>query len=336
MFSTSSLNIGFVEISAPSKQRHEALKIMLFKLGFHLIGHHKLYAIELYKNCSSYIIINFEQKGRGNCREGAYVQMHGLCISGICILTDNEIQLSQSLTQCGAHLYKYPTPFNLASFNGLGDSLIHILSKSKWKDFINRNFTLNTNSTENTFKVINTLDLDHLQITIFKAHEQQTLKILCQGFGLQKISSNLHNANHHTIHSIESNCKNLLFRVQVLNQSEHNNYYLQAHNDSGISMLALRVNEFENGISQEIKNKIKLIQRPAQYYIEASELFHQTCINFFKLSKQSLGIDGYVNLAHHAYFTTAVEEKSITPLQFVLVQRPQGSEKFVGNFEYFN
>lgn len=335
MFSSPSLNIGFIEIAAPSKEKHDALKVMLFKLGFHLVGYHKIHSIELYKNCSSYIIINFDQKGRGNCREGAYVQMHGLCISGLCLLTNDDIQLSQKLTLCGASLYKYPTPFNLASFNGCGDSLIHILSKSKWHDFINKNFNLYT-SKESPFKIINTIDLDHLQVTIFKAHEQQTLKILCQGLGLEKTSSNSNNEKHYVIHSLESSCKNVLIRVQVLNQEKNSNLYLQSHKDSGISMIALRVNEFENGISQEIKNKMKFIQRPAKYYIEASELFQQTCINFFKLSKQSLGIDGYVNLAHHAYFTTAVEEKLISPLQFVLVQRPKGSENFVGNFEYFN
>ncbi len=330
-----SLDIGFIEISAPSAQKHDALKTLLLKLGFNLVGHHKFHAVELYKNVSSYIALNYEQKGRGNCREGAYVQMHGLCISGLCLLTDHVAQLTHQLLQCGGQLYKYHTPFNVQSFMGLGDSLLHLLDKFKWKEFLMRHFNV-IEKTQHALKIINSICFDHLQISIFKAHELQTLKILCSGLGLIKTSSNNLHPNSHVIHSIESRCKNILLRVQVISGNDAgSNHYLNKHQDSGISMIGLQVNDFESGIPQEIKNKMKFTQRSAQYYIEASDLFQQTCINFFKLSKQSLGIDGYVDIAHYAYFTTVVEENLISPLQFILVQRPKGSEKFVGNFEYF-
>ncbi|MBA4249327.1 MAG: hypothetical protein C0432_01215 [Candidatus Puniceispirillum sp.] len=330
-----SLNIGFIEISAPSSLKRDAVKTLLLKLGFNLVGHHKLHAVELYKNVTSYIALNYEQKGRGNCREGSYVQMHGLCISGLCLLTDRVAQLIHKISNCGGQLYKYHTPFNLQSFMGLGDSLLHILDTSKWKEFLVRHFDI-IEKKENTLKIINSISFDHLQISIFKAHELHTLKILCEGLGLIKTSTNALHLNNHVIHSVESHCKNILFRVQVLsNNLAGNNNYLKQHQDSGISMIGLQVNNFESGIPQEIKNKMKFAQRSPQYYIEASDLFQQTCINFFKLSKQSLGIDGYVDIAHYAYFTTVVEESLISPLQFILVQRPKGSEKFVGNFEYF-
>jgi 4-hydroxyphenylpyruvate dioxygenase len=329
---------SFIEVAAPNENHKAQLTLTLQRLGFKMIGKHKRNDIYLYGQGNIKLLMNCDAKGRGAGREGSFVRAHGLCASAFGIWVEDADQAYHNAILSGAKPYKYASPYNLHTINGIGDTLIYfvdgaVLDSFFDEEFVNQNVNIALHYFVDGFGLSH---IDHLTFTLYPEKLNNWSGFFQKIFNFRAL--NYTKKSGVCVRNMTSPCGSLLVTLMEsdLKKISPVSAYLNGHMDEGISHIAFATTDLEAAVDDMTKLSLEFEDLEPLYYQKVVETFPMSGYSLFNLSKRKIMVDGdttdlSINAKPDCHIHIFVK-KNQSHFGFELIERKKHFFQNLGNY----
>lgn len=325
--------IAFVEIAAPTDEYQSYMILLLQRLGFYHVAHHKKNDIHLYQQNDIFIALNCDAKGRGASREGSFVRAHGLCASAIGLWIDDDQKAYTHAINHGAVPYKYPTPYQAPVINGVGDTLIYFCNQGiHASDFFTEHFIFNKDTIKPIFNH-KLLSIDHLTFGIHSGMMNHWSTFFDTIFNCCEMNQASHEGI--TIKNLSNTNQTLMITLQESTLKGQNTctcHYLQEHNGEGLFTISFSTPHLERTIDSMNEASVPFVKTNHEDYAHIADHFPESGYNLFMLAKYHMRINTDLSSKIKIYYRHVFVKPALGPVLYEIIERPQGCKKTLGNF----